>query len=675
MAPEQFAGQPLTPATDLYALGLVLFELFTGERVQQGKDVHAIRSAQHTVAQTLTTSGSGAKLDPLVQRVIERCLDPDPKRRPQSAVVIAAALPGGDPLAAALAAGETPSPQMVAAAGSEGSLSFRVAIPLLLLLIVGLVSGVWLEGRNAYSAVVPFPNSPEILMGKAREMLVRLGYTEPATDTSGGFVADDAYEQWLDQHDTSTTRWQHVASVRPAPVRFWHRASPLPMEPQAYADNHPGNGLAITRDDPPMTVAGMTYLELDPEGRLITLDAVVAQAIDPAAPVSEPDWPALFREAGLDISTFVPATPTRIGRMAFDAAAAWTGPGADATGAELRVEAAAFRGRPVFFRLIGPWTPTPMTVADRGRLNDRSEAVNQAVVVVIFAVLLGAILLAVRHVTLGRTDTRAATRLAIVLGGLTLVGALLGTHVSSGTRWINLGFLLTSWAGFGAMMSWTFYAALEPVARRHWPQMLISWTRLLDGRWRDPLVGRDILIGCVLGLALRHVDVIKAVALEWRGGLQGLPTGYLTMWNGLRWTAADLIEGIPMGLWVGLGTLMLLVLLRMVLRGAVPAAIAAVVIMRLPAAISEPDPLVSVTFGLVTVGAWVFIATRFGLVMFATLIFVSSGGPASGFGGGFAAPDFAQGTVLFKMAVYAAIGVFGFYTATRGRKASGWLDG
>jgi serine/threonine-protein kinase len=205
--------------------------------------------------------------------------------------------------------------------------------------------------------------------------------------------------------------------------------------------------------------------------------------------------------------------------------------------------------------------------------------------------------------------------------------------------------------------------------------MLISWTRLLDGRWRDPLVGRDILIGCVLGLALRHVDVIKAVALEWRGGLQGLPTGYLTMWNGLRWTAADLIEGIPMGLWVGLGTLMLLVLLRMVLRGAVPAAIAAVVIMRLPAAISEPDPLVSVTFGLVTVGAWVFIATRFGLVMFATLIFVSSGGPASGFGGGFAAPDFAQGTVLFKMAVYAAIGVFGFYTATRGRKASGWLDG
>jgi len=108
------------------------------------------------------------------------------------------------------------------------------------------------------------------------------------------------------------------------------------------------------------------------------------------------------------------------------------------------------------------------------------------------------------------------------------------------------------------------------------------------------------------------------------------------MWNGLRWTAADLIEGIPTGLWVGFGALMLLILLRIVLRRAVAAAIAAVVIMRLPAAFSAPDPLVSVTFGLVTVGTWVFIATRFGLVMFATLIFVSAGGPASGFGGGFA---------------------------------------
>jgi hypothetical protein len=44
-----------------------------------------------------------------------RCLPADPAARPGSALSVSAALPGGDPLAAALAAGETPSPEMVAA--------------------------------------------------------------------------------------------------------------------------------------------------------------------------------------------------------------------------------------------------------------------------------------------------------------------------------------------------------------------------------------------------------------------------------------------------------------------------------------------------------------------------------------------------------------------------------
>jgi hypothetical protein len=64
---------------------------------------------------------SHPELAPEVDRVIRRCLAEDPAKRPASALQVAAALPGGDPLAAALAAGETPSPEMVAAAGeSEG---------------------------------------------------------------------------------------------------------------------------------------------------------------------------------------------------------------------------------------------------------------------------------------------------------------------------------------------------------------------------------------------------------------------------------------------------------------------------------------------------------------------------------------------------------------------------
>src|SRR5262249_61393245 len=70
----------------------------------------------------------GRGLDEEIERVILRCLEPDPARRPASALGVAAALPGGDPLAAALAAGETPSPEMVAAATTAGAISTRAAV-------------------------------------------------------------------------------------------------------------------------------------------------------------------------------------------------------------------------------------------------------------------------------------------------------------------------------------------------------------------------------------------------------------------------------------------------------------------------------------------------------------------------------------------------------------------
>ena len=59
-----------------------------------------------------------------------------------SALAVSAALPGGDPLAEALAAGETPSPELVAAAGAEGSRhpgAAGVMIALSFLAILGVV--------------------------------------------------------------------------------------------------------------------------------------------------------------------------------------------------------------------------------------------------------------------------------------------------------------------------------------------------------------------------------------------------------------------------------------------------------------------------------------------------------------------------------------------------------
>ena len=48
---------------------------------------------------------------------------------------------------------------------------------------------------------------------------------------------------------------------------------------------------------------------------------------------------------------------------------------------------------------------------------------------------------------------------------------------------------------------WLIYLALEPWVRRYWPQALITWSRVLAGKWRDPMVGRDLLFGALLGVA------------------------------------------------------------------------------------------------------------------------------------------------------------------------------
>jgi serine/threonine-protein kinase len=141
MAPEQLTGKEVTQRSDIYALGLVLYELFTGKRVFEAKSIQELISL-HEKSTPPTPSSHVKDIDPLAECVILRCLEKDPKARPASAVQVALALPGGDPLQAALAMGETPSPEMVAAAGANTGLRPAVAVACLLAVIIGLVAAI-----------------------------------------------------------------------------------------------------------------------------------------------------------------------------------------------------------------------------------------------------------------------------------------------------------------------------------------------------------------------------------------------------------------------------------------------------------------------------------------------------------------------------------------------------
>jgi len=61
------------------------------------------------------------------------------------------------------------------------------------------------------------------------------------------------------------------------------------------------------------------------------------------------------------------------------------------------------------------------------------------------------------------------------------------------------------YALYGPVVCWPVYVAFEPYLRRYVPNTLIAWSRLLDGRWRDPLVGGHLLAGVTLGIGVSLV--------------------------------------------------------------------------------------------------------------------------------------------------------------------------
>lgn len=599
IAPEQLTGTTASVQSDLYSLGLVMYEIVTGRRVHDAASFgERLRDAGEEIPKPSTIAGD---IDPAFEAVILHCLAGDPSERPRSAREVIESLPGGDPIAAAIAAGQTPSPGLIAAAAAEGSLRPAAAWSLLALIAAEIAFAFY--GMRAGSVFgMLHPKSPDALTERAAEIRAAAGLPSQKFSASG-WQGDQQHLAWIAGSDDSPGRWNRLKKGL-APLSFWVRSEASPLI---------GNGadLAPAFTQPPQVTPGASSIAVDPRGRLRSLSAVP----ETSWPARTADWRMLFGEAGLDLARFTPAQPRVLPAAYADARLAWSGIHPE-DGTPIRVEAAAWHGTPVFFRIVAPWDEAPDRTAALPFAGKAGRAYALATATFLFVFAVCGVLLAWRNLRMRRGDRASATRVAVVLFVLQTISTIgFAGHALSISHEIEIVLRAVAntllWTGGYFLV----YLALEPYVRRRWPDRLISWVRLVKGDWRDPMVGRDVLIGIAAGLAHAALAFVPFVL-----GIAPIMVSTRMLRDGFA-PIAGMAGLVHYGVVQGLTLMIALMILAIILRRRALAAPALFVLILIVFQFGSDDPRMLPVFAagaaLVT-----FVAARFGLL--ATVVYCTA---------------------------------------------------
>jgi serine/threonine-protein kinase len=496
MAPEQLRGDAVTAKSDIYALGLIIYELFTGKRAFEAQTMAEIMRAQEFESPVSITS-LAADADPQVEKAVLRCLRPNPAERPNTALSVAAALPGGDPLAAALAAGETPSPELVAASGKKEAVAAKYALFCTALCVLGVIALPFVTQGSRLFSVAPLPYPPAVLEEKAREMAASFGHSPHRGDDVSWLSTDDGLVDKITKLPTSgPNTWLQLFEAE-NPHRFTYRQSPgfLIAPPDGK----------VSWDRPPTNRPGMLLLNLSGTGRLRDLEAVAS--VKQAALEPPMDEGVLFRAAGFEITNFREVEAVSLPKVPFDSGKAWKGPHPGLPGVEITVQTAMWRGRPVAFSILWPWSTPPEEPEPPKSARDLGFETFR------FLLLGGGLVLAVvfarRNLRAQRADGHGATRLVAFYGFLEISSVLLTIHFLPSFGMSGLIFEQVSLVLAQCAILWLLYVAIEPAIRRSWPHTLITWNRVVAGNWLDPTVAWQVLIGVLVGLATRYAFLLR----------------------------------------------------------------------------------------------------------------------------------------------------------------------
>ena len=501
MSPEQLAGREVTERSDIYSLGIILHEIYTGKPVWKADSMAELFEKRKS-GTAPDPSSRESDLDPAVESVIKRCLEPDPAKRPGSAIAVTAALPGGDPLAAALEAGITPSPEMVAASGGEGSLSLRAGSTCLAIIVLGLLIAVTLNRfritPTLFDKLNPNSMTPVQLQYFVRhEILAKTGH----------FDTDN-----LPRHSTFGVRTVGQFGKRNS-LEFWYRQ----QQSERLLPNY-GEAIDILRPSP--FQPGMTSVRVDMEGKLLELVAVADEQSSQSEPQIIPSTSQLFSLAGLKVDEFDPV---------------------DRPPEEFEdFRPPVYMDRVDWFQIPNvEKSPIVVVAKDRDRLayfyvehysnldeagptftaSASTEETPWLLNLLRIVIEIGSIWLGIHVLRSGRADLKGALRFVSALAVLRiLTWVFVESHSLDLTRELaTLDQFLFYRVYPHVVVFGFFYLGLEPFVRRYWPDVMIGWSRLLSGRLRDPLLGREILMGATSGICVLVLGMFSDILLEQLG--------------------------------------------------------------------------------------------------------------------------------------------------------------
>jgi serine/threonine-protein kinase len=222
-------------------------------------------------------------------------------------------------------------------------------------------------------------------------------------------------------------------------------------------------------------------------------------------------------------------------------------------------------------------------------------------------------------------------------------------------------------ASFAGGAAYTIYIAIEPHVRRLWPDLMIAWSRLFQGRFRDPLIGRDLLIGGVAGAAAVVLFDFGNLLPEWLG----LPLAHrisedVESLSGVRHALAR-CAALPMALVGPIGTLFFLLLLRTILRRQWAAVSVLVLFLGTGRLATASNFVIDGPIGVIVLGLALYVLLRHGLLasmamaLFQNRFGVSTSDLSSWY----------AGQTMILPLLLAAIAVYAFYISLAGRPVFG----